>query len=391
MSSPKDIMDFCWVGRQLENFLGCLKEDPDLDPKDIATEKISKRHENLFQSYYLEEKRYDTAKDTIDRVREFMGRVAPRHFREPFLNALLEYEWLAHAKIKVAEESKPPKLYRDHILHPAAVCAIGWWMMNSGALPELELQKIAGNLRDKYDSVFPGMDWEDIAKRAWIIASLTHDLLYPVEFLLKLNDPIFDNPPIVSKSRIVLSHAEQIRNETTTKIFRRSVNKKILKETISGGRHIHSVLGALFLLDSHSDYKSTTLRRKIILELAASAIFFHHAHDKERICFKSNPLGCLLALADNCHEFGREYLIWSIYEKKRISEFIPPIPHSYIETRSPDDYCLHLAWNDPDKIEKLKKEENGFNPDVFIEDKVKFFELFQNPADNGFTFNMQID
>jgi hypothetical protein len=285
-----------------------------------------------------------------------------------------------------------PKLYRDHILHPASVCAIGWWMMNSGVLPELGLKKISGILEEKYNRLYPGMDWEDIAKRAWVIASLTHDLLYPVEFFLQLNDPIFDNYPqisMISKSRIILSHAEKIWEETTAKIFKRIVHKKFLKETISNRKHIHSVLGALFLLGSHSDYKSTTLRRKIILELAASAIFFHHTSNKERICFKKHPLGCLLSLADNCHEFGREHLIWSTDGEKRIIEFIPPITQANIKKIGDHDYCLYLKWNDDNKMEILKKEENGFDQDTFINDKNKFFALFKNPADHGFTFDMQ--
>lgn len=391
MPPAEDRMNFCWVDKQLDSirFLS-LEQDPDLDLKDIATDYKSEIHEKLMKSYYLEEDRHTRASNTLDRVRDLMGLVAPHSFQESLLNTLLEYEWLAHAKIKVAEGSDSPKLYRDHLLHPAAVCAIGWWMMKSGKLPVLGMENIAKILRDKYNILYPGMDWKDITLRAWVIASLTHDLLYPVEFILQLKEPIAYNSHLISKSRIVLSHAEQIRNETTMKIFKRIVNKKILKETLKG-KHIHSVLGALYLLDSHDDYRSTTLRRKIILELAASAIFFHHTSDKERICFKKNPLGCLLALADNCHEFGREYLIWSTKDEKRILEFIPPITHAYIEKISHNGYCLHLVWNDPDKMDILKKEQNGFDPDTFIKDKNKFFALFKNPADHGFTFDMQTD
>jgi hypothetical protein len=87
MPSPNDIMDFCWMDRQLDYLrFKSLEQDPDLDSKDIATYKISERHEKLFKAYYLEEKRQIRARDTLDRARDLMGLVSRRLFQESLLN-----------------------------------------------------------------------------------------------------------------------------------------------------------------------------------------------------------------------------------------------------------------------------------------------------------------
>ena len=385
-------MNHDWVRDQLMEIL-TLPIDGDLEPDDFVGDPDLGEAEGLFEAYYPDTIRRDRVSDIYDYTKVIIGRVAPRFLKASTLKMLLNFEWLAHMQIKVKLGSDQPKLYRDHVLHPANVCAIGWWMSDQGPEP-LRLGKIAALLEKHYGSACHGQDWKDITQRAWVLASLNHDILYPIEFLESLNcDENIIKHTTWEKKRLARSQVRRIFEGATMEIFQGQTSRSGLEAMIRSVKRSHAPLSGLYLIGNDSGYAGTSERRKIIHELAASAVLHHHSESPVNIDYHLRPLGYLLALADECHEFGREMAVWNGGSDVCEVKFISPVTSSVI-TNSINDFTITFYLNGSDEIQALKKA--GFERAMYVTNKEGSFERF-NPLEsplgnyqNGFSFQAKV-
>lgn len=386
-------MNHDWVRDQLMEIL-TLPIDGDLEPDDLVGDPDSGEAEEMFEAYYLDTVRRDRAIDIYDYTKEIIGRVAPRFLKAATLKMLLNFEWLAHMEIKVKLGSDHTKLYRDHVLHPANVCAIGWWLMSNQGPEPLGLENIATLLEGQYGSAYHGQDWKDIAQRAWILASLNHDILYPIEFLESLNcDENIKRHTVWEKKRLARSQVRRTYEGATLEIFQGQTSRSGLEAMIRSVKRSHAPLSGLYLIGPDSGYADTSERRKIIHELAASAVFHHHSEISKDIDYHLRPLGYMLALADECHEFGREMAVWNGGSDVCEVKFISPVTSSVI-TNNINDFTITFYLNGPDEIQALKKA--GFERAMYVTNKEGSFERF-NPLEsplgnyqNGFSFQAKV-
>lgn len=386
-------MNHDWVRVQLMEILN-LPIDGDLEPDDFVGDPDLGEAEGLFEAYYPDTIRRDRVSDIYDYTKVITGRVAPRFLKASTLKMLLNFEWLAHMQIKVKLGSDLPKLYRDHVLHPANVCAVGWWLMSDQGPEPLRLENIATLLEGQYGSTYHGQDWKDLTQRAWVLASLNHDILYPIEFLESLNcDENIIKHTTWEKKRLARSQVHRIFEGAKIGIFQDQTSKSGLEAMIRSVKRSHAPLSGLYLIGPDSGYADTSERRKIIHELAASAVLHHHSESPVDIDYHLRPLGYLLALADECHEFGREMAFWKGESNVCEVKFIPPITSSDI-TNNDSDFTITFYLNGPDEIQAL--EQQGFDRAMYVTKKEGSFERF-NPLvspsgdyQNGFSFQAKV-
>jgi len=386
-------MNHDWVRAQLMEIL-TLPIDGDLEPDDLVGDPDSGEAEKMLKVYYLDTIRRDRAIDIYDYTKEIIGRVAPRFLKAATLKMLLNFEWLAHMQIKVKLGSDQPKLYRDHVLHPANVCAIGWWLMSDQGPEPFRLKNIAALLEEQHGSDYHGQDWKDITQRAWVLASLNHDILYPIEFLEFLNcDENIIKHTVWEKKRLARSQVHRIFEGAMIGIFKGQTSKSGLEAMIRSVKRSHAPLSGLYLIGPESGYADTSKRRKIIHELAASAVLHHHSEIPEDIDYYRRPLGYMLALADESHEFGREMAVWNGERDVCEVKFIPPVTSSAI-TNNINDFTITFYLNGPGEIQALRKV--GFERAMYVTKKEGSFERL-NPLEspsgdyqNGFSFQAKV-
>lgn len=389
LTIPLTILDHEWIKGRLDEMLN-LPSDPDLTIDDLvaaASLDFSDLKDRL-EAYYPDKIRRRRAVDVFDYTEGIIVRVAPLTLNTTTLEMLLDLEWLAHMRLNPPIDGRSPKLYRDHVLHPAYVCAIGWWMLSDSGPDPLRCPKIACLLENRYGDLAGGLNWNDIARRAWILASLNHDLLYPIEFLETIGGDDSVKKHTCWGKRLYRSSIRQIYNSTRMGIFQGQISYTKLERLIRESKRSHAPLSALHLIGPESGYADASDRRKIIHELAASAVIHHHSDDPKEIDYIKRPLGYLLSLADECHEFGREMTVWSDHSEGFKVEFIPPILSSEI-IQVGDDFTIIFHMNEPDKITQL--ESGGFDGTKYVSGKEKGFNRL-NPVDSsgdyiyGFSF-----
>jgi len=165
-------------------------------------------------------------------------------------------------------------------------------------------------------------------------------------------------------------------------------------QAIRQGEQSHGCVAALHLIGPESGYLDVGARRKLIQEQAAAAVFHHHSDRPSDLDFRKRPLSFLLALADECHEFGREMLVWSERSaSSRTGEFIPPVPHARFLEDGPSSFNVEFCLRSDDSLGKLR--DAGFDLAKFTDGKREgFARLDPLAADgtpvNGLTFSWRI-
>lgn len=384
-------LDHDWIIEQFNDMFR-LSEEPDLTTDDVLIDPDLPDTEDLFLHFYPDTQRRNRALNTLDRLQYVTSLVAPLTLRGSLINLLLDFEWLAHMRFKKRPGAAWPKLYRDHVLHPAYVCAIGWWMLSAKGPEPLRRANIARLLKDRYGRLHPGLDWEDIAQRAWILAALNHDLFYPVEFLREIGGGETLDKHSPWERRLKRSEVFRAYDSASMNILKREISRSALEKCLRKVKRSHAPLSALYLIGPESGYSHASKRRKIIHELAAAAVFCHHSSDSGDTSYSEHPLCYLLALADECHEFGREIAVWKGEADCWKVEFIPAVPVSEI-TMDSFNFSIIFHLNKPHETLKLMRE--GFNRTKYIEGKKNGFKRL-NPYDvsgnyrYGFSFISEV-
>jgi len=368
--------------RFLEMF--SLPADPDLTVDDLLPVPDLVDVKAMLGAYYPDDVSRNRALDSFEYIEKIMGHVAPRTLKASALKMLLDFEWLAHMRLKLPVGGSLPKFYRDHVLHPVYVCAIGWWMLSDRGPDPMRCSRIAALLEARYKDDYDDQDWEDIARRAWILASLNHDLLYPIEFLETLCKDEGVKKHTSWERRLRRSDVRRIYEGADMGIFQDQISKNSLEGLIRAGGRSHAPLSALYLIGPESGFAGASNRRKIIHELAAAAVLHHHSKDPNDIDYQTRPLGYLLALADECHEFGREMAVWTGQTDGFWVKFIPPILSSDI-TQHGNDFKITFHANAADKI--LMIEQAGFDKAIYSKGKTKGFERLNPTKPGGSSLN----
>ncbi len=402
--------DVHWVVRRLRYVLGvfstpgasplpgtspslpALGADWTVSPWDYRLDALAPRDRRLLRRHYMEPDRQDLAKTTLELTREVLSRVASGVFQDRALRLLLDLEWLAHTQLKIPMGGWPPKLYRDHLLHPAAVCALGWWMMGADGPEPLRLAQLVPLVRARCASAPGGpFDWEDVIKRSWVLAALCHDLYYPAEFVSYLDQQADGLSPSLWRHQVRRKEIKALFDGLEMGVLASSSVSGV-RDAIAGREHSHAAMGAMNLIGAESGYPTISRRRKLIHELAADAVLHHHSEDPRRFRFEDHPLGYLLALADECHECGREMAVWSLSSGIRQVEFIPPVEDASVD-QTGTTYKLKLRLAPDDDLARLTAA--GFNLAKCREGKDDGFERL-NPKDpagdaiNSFEFQVSL-
>lgn len=223
--------------------------------------------------------------------------------------------------------------YREHIVHPYKVMAVGAWLMTEvGRL----VASIGANLRSNTRVVqlveslrlaTSVLDDPHVIKTAWWLAGLFHDLGYTFYFMSRSLEPkILRTYPVYAGSaggRLGVgtpSHLAQMA------LFRdlwesgtaEEEHKGFLTESASMN---HSVVGGLTLLSMLSEMESVykvTPEQALAFHLAADATAIHdvvgpgktvHCELPSRcVAFRDRPLAWLLILCDELQDWGRPIL-----------------------------------------------------------------------------------
>jgi hypothetical protein len=260
------------------------------------------------------------------------------------------------------------KLYRDHVFHTFRVWGLGLYFYYNG------MRKCINNMDPRNFHM------------SWYIASVYHDVGYPILGLnnlsdmlnscfkfFKLKDDVFNFECAMES----LLEDQEVRAELET-ILDREFDYHDLQES-------HGLLGALLLLSRlklrfHDDWNK---------EYGYPALRAISHHDgSELISFEKEPLSALLLICDEFQEWGRPYISQLLEEKYVTTDHIELDLHTngndpFIEAiinykDSQCDLCKILKWNgkiaEDDKIKNLSRVNgNGIN----IELKMEYFKEMQ--------------
>lgn len=224
-------------------------------------------------------------------------------------------EWLAHSRL---EDHIKGKLYRDHIIHPAAAAMLGWEIL--ARFRGVVRQRAGHALRRKWGSQYgigALQDWQNILERAWLVASLFHDHGCPQELIAKCDFRVRR-----AQHRRFPFSLEDHKKETEELegqgcidgSTRDTIIEKLGLDRRTEPKHTHAVVSALGIYGLKK--RATTEFERAILDLAADAVLWHHStgrdYDLSRskdLQFNEHPLRYLLVLCDGLHEFCRELLV----------------------------------------------------------------------------------
>ncbi len=229
----------------------------------------------------------------LPRIQRLMTVAAPIRRVRDYLWQMLSIEWLAQVDLERT-------WHRDHLLHPARVAMIGDWFLDDPGV----LRATASRLRTvwgPYARTFGvrSMDWKRIARLAWLCAGLYHDHCFPVELSGKVHDRVcgcFGLGGMEPSLRKVKRHLRKLAGLRFANVIAGDDLRKACE-------HLHAPLGALSLLLDNGFGRGLDPLWDLVLEIAAVAVFRHHAD--RPISFDDEPITFLLFLADGMQEWGR--------------------------------------------------------------------------------------
>jgi len=180
--------------------------------------------------------------------------------------------------------------YRDHLLHAADVCLLGWLLLDS---------KLPGSGETLAMSVAARMGArEDLVYANWFLASLLHDVGYAVDAICQA----------VGQIRYLRSDSlEQLREQVTRVIDEcRATIESTTLQALEGGDSEgldHGVIGSLHLSDTLTKAIPDPARRSRF-QPACAAILKHNLV-REPVSFGTEPIAALLILCDELQEWER--------------------------------------------------------------------------------------
>ncbi len=198
--------------------------------------------------------------------------------------------------------------YRDHLSHSVRVAVLGHFLLKEVLFSPSQIT-LCEHLCEQNN-----LSNNDFIK-SWWIASLFHDICYPISKLdssiksiIKQVNCVFHPYSIIQKPPVLdfMTDDKTLRDslQTLKKNMKKSLSRGAyqdfefaLNSTINSEKMDHGVLGALFLLMLNEDKDDTT-----VLD-ATKAIALHNL--KTELVFEEEPLASFLILCDEIQEWGR--------------------------------------------------------------------------------------
>lgn len=191
------------------------------------------------------------------------------------------------------------------ILHSAAVCSFGLWLMqdfNGGELGRRAsdiMKETKSHRALQYHAKIE--DWTLFTRDIWLAASMLHDTLLPMEREIKKWRHLAREFNVVGhlyKNKIRKSH---IWRTLRGSIFMRFIGKELVMESIKPhAENNHAALCSLQLLMAEVDNLKSP--EGFYAQMCAIPIFMHHRKAPQ---FDRDPLSCLLAFSENVVEMAQ--------------------------------------------------------------------------------------
>jgi hypothetical protein len=193
------------------------------------------------------------------------------------------------------------KLYRDHVLHTFRVWGLGLYLSING------LNK------------FIDPDESDKFHLSWYIASIYHDIGYPLANLKKLEKELSRYFSYLDL-RDIVSLGTGIQNKLSKPELKRKINKLLPHENIDGNVLLqrHGLTSARLLLFQLMQRFPNGWMESANIALKAIA-----DHDGDRpIFFHEDPISALLIICDELQEWGRPYISSRLADGNMITDHI---------------------------------------------------------------------
>lgn len=180
----------------------------------------------------------------------------------------------------------------------------------------------SGDLDEFPDKLCRSIYYNEIICSTSVMASLFHDIGYPITYMSRISDDLQDFVPIIRdfidvRMNITHIYAELEQSLLFDCIPHEMIEKKLMEKD-------HGAISAIILLKYY--YNKGFIRelspvKKMVVELAAVVIFYHtlkyQIHDEKeydfvRPVFCDNPVSYLFRLCDDIQEWDREYFEISV-------------------------------------------------------------------------------
>lgn len=297
---------------------------------------------------------------------------------------IIKTDWRCHMDLVKS------KRYRDHILHPLCVTAVGSFLLEENGRDLLE--KLASHYAlscDAYCSAhkldIQGEQWTEVVEMSWLLCGLLHDIGYSLEYDFKYgirSSEVFD-----ANLLKVLYPAFQYLNATMESFngtwFEEAGGCEMLNKRLTNfeAEHSHAPLGALqLLLGSKEDRLWKALDKNIhsepglVVQLAARAILTHHDEKPESF---DDPLALLLHVADTLHLWERPFCKTEPGSGKNISHQVRKITECrsvHLESNG-SGYRVRFTMNDDDDDMNIIKNNFAWKVEEFVKPFANLQEL----------------
>ena len=247
------------------------------------------------------------------RALDIIGKVLNLEQAIPTYGCVVETDWTAHIELK------KEKRYRDHIIHPACVTAIGWWLLHLGLDPLVtrlaeHYKRVTEGYIRKFHFHLDDSDWPTLVENAWLAAGLLHDTGYPLEHHLRTGHQV--QAGFGDALGVVDLAAQRLASAPYRRVLLRRLRHSWFGaysgldldsrlEALRGHEYkkSHGILGAIHQLLALSSPHSA---HGLMVQLAARAMVTHHDEKDDDIL--SDPLARLLAIADGLHAWRRPFV-----------------------------------------------------------------------------------
>lgn len=150
---------------------------------------------------------------------------------------------------------------------------------------------------------------EEFSYKIFMIASLLHDIGYPLEYYLRLAGQMTDYPPYLKilNATAKADFAELKAYLMESKLFRMIDNKKIEKKYSKNDHGVLSAVSLLMHFYHNGKIFSLSKEQQCLVEMAAIAIYKHTDRFEEstRMVYLTDPVSYMVRLCDDMQEWER--------------------------------------------------------------------------------------
>lgn len=383
----------------------------------IDTRNNSKNLPKLFQNLQLQFWDHYESNEIIDlsyNLSEFIKYLIGIDGLERLFNTnFCNLEWNLFLEIDYEKGKK--RNYRDHFVHQAADAYLGYVLIwNTGIIKDIKklirsqnntfteyVRKSTEKSRRERDTFFKEIGvflnnskeliidkaedfiFNEIIVKSWFIASLFHDIGYPVEYYFRICDQLDRYMPytriIDSKNRMDFIELQMILADSY--LFKNIDNESIKQKFENKDHGVLSAICLLLNFYSTGSIFSLSSENRCSIELAAHAIFNHtndykdHEHEFK---FSDDPISFLFRFCDDAQEWSRFFANIDDSHNLLLCDKCNKLLRVKDNEKTPKQYSCECAGNSYKKItpfsyKKISRIEVCSKIDLEIEGKKYYF------------------